>query len=1268
MGTTAWAQISSRFRIEGELGRGGMGFVYDAIDLATGHRVALKTLREPSPRNIYRIKREFRVLADLQHPNLVALSELHVSEGQWFFTMERIDGAPFGAWVTRETEITAAEPAAAQDTMTTADDLPAVEVRADSAPGTFDPPRLIEAVRQLAEALGFLHGVGRVHCDVKPSNTLVTADGRLVLLDFGLTRGWEGEDPADPRTAPEGTVRYMAPEQGSLGDLTPAADMYAVGVMIFEALTGNVPFTGTAMHVLADRRRRVPPRPSTLVADVPPVLDELCIALMAIDPKSRPTAAQVLARLEGPDAQDRRRLDRALGESLPERFVGRGAVMDQLSQLLNEATGPGGSLRAVVIMGEPGVGKTALAREFAQRAADEHGVMVLSSRCNEQEAVPLRAFDGAMDRLSAHLLGHDESLLEAALPDDTSALLALFPVLARVPALARRVSPSTHAVRPEELRRRAVDLLQTLLLLFAEHDPMVLFVDDLQWVDNASLALLGLLASAPRPLPLLLLATARPPAEGEPGPLERLRASAPQWQDRGTAIALGGLDAAEADQLLDVAWAQTIDPARRESVVRDAEGHPFLLRELARFVAALPDVCKGSLPSLAEALGTRIERLPERDLRLLEAIVLTGVPVGLDTVCEATGLALVDCAYAAQRLKGQQLLRVTQRAERKVLEPYHDRVREVLEDQFDAHAADRRAQIHQALGQALLERAPSPRGAAVYAIVENLNRATPPKELEATLQLTALNLEAGQHALAATDYRTAGAYLDTGIGLLPSDAWSAHFTLSFELHLAHMQALYLGGDHQGAAACFEPLATRATLPRDISRVFRTKVNLDMNEFRDLDALATAREGLARLGHPLPRSPSKLQVLRELLWMKFTLRHVKPADYTALPHVEDEAILETQLLQHVTNHAALRADQNTMAIISVRGMRLIKEHGLTPAAASMLGNYLWLRLGILQEYDAAEALRKAALEIYEQYEDDPRVPRAGTLLILNGFCAPWSRPYAECARSMRVAYEHGVEQGDDMLGYVGILLQTLFLQEQGGPIPELVELAEEAHQAIARRKLRNWADAAYLTARVAHARTSPRDGKEYAAHTELAHVEHEDSIAGLTWHLSRCSLAYTLGDHDALEASVQGCARVAHQVMGMFALQLLSLWDAASAQRQLEKASWFERLKLHRRLRSAERKHAAWAARCPENFAHQHRLVAGIGAAARGERETATEHFDASIDLAAAHGCAAIGVIALEQRSRLRSNDTGRRADLREAASLAEQRSDLMTASVLRAEA
>src|SRR5688500_17106645 len=233
-----------------------MGVVYRVLDRARNREVALKTLKGSGGRELYRFKREFRSLADLAHPNLVALHELYTVGDEWMFTMELVDGVPFNRWVRplpppSEEEVGEFTPETG--TLGT--------LSGTSAPpplGKLDEKKLRNALRQLVDGVAALHAGGKLHRDIKPSNVLVDREGRVVILDFGLIADVDAFhiDRTHERAA-VGTPAYMSPEQAADKPLTDASDWYSVGVMLYEALTGRRPFEGPPDQMLARKPKEI---------------------------------------------------------------------------------------------------------------------------------------------------------------------------------------------------------------------------------------------------------------------------------------------------------------------------------------------------------------------------------------------------------------------------------------------------------------------------------------------------------------------------------------------------------------------------------------------------------------------------------------------------------------------------------------------------------------------------------------------------------------------------------------------------------------------------------------------------------------------------------------------------------------------------------------------------------------------------------------------------------------------------------------------------
>jgi serine/threonine protein kinase len=691
------------FEILGELGHGGMGVVYRAYDRKRREVVALKTMQWVDHTALDLFKKEFRAVADLVHPNLVALHELVWDGRLWFFTMELVEGVDFLSYVRGGVQGLCDSTLASQDT--TGSGHPAGEVAQDKGEAAVlggltaeQIERLRDALGQLAEGVNALHRARRLHRDIKPSNVLVRRDRRVTLLDFGLAA--EIDPSGLHRSAGRvvrGTLAYMSPEQAAGRPLSPASDWYSVGLMLFEALTGRRPSRGLDAADPVPGLPHFPFRPSTVAPGTPDDLDALCLDLLHPHAEGRPSGTEVLCRLGG------RAERRATAPPAQAPLIGREPHLAFLEgRLADLAMG-----RTVVVRvhGASGTGKSTLVQRFLERRTGRDRVVALSGRCYEREAVPYKALDSLIDALGGYLRQIPRHEVEALLPRDVTSLARVFPALRGIEAASTTSRRGLDVPDQQELRRRAFSALRELLARLGDRRVLVLALDDLQWGDVDSSAVLAELLRGPDSPTFLLLACHRD-EDVEASPflsafleLEARTAGSAAWHD----LAVKPLSADDSRRLASELLEGAVGASRLpEAIGKESGGNPFFVNELVRSIREGDDVvdrpeAAGGV-SLDGVIWSRITRLDDASRRLLEVVAVAGRPIRQGLAVRCAGLDQTDERHALATLKAGRLVRGKGLADREDVETYHDRVREAVVARLEAEVLrDRHGQLARVL-------------------------------------------------------------------------------------------------------------------------------------------------------------------------------------------------------------------------------------------------------------------------------------------------------------------------------------------------------------------------------------------------------------------------------------------------------------------------------------------------------------------------------------------------------------------------------------------
>lgn len=638
--------VVGEYTVTGILGEGSFGRVVRAFDPVAREDLAIKLLHVDDPASRLALRNELRYLAGIDHPGLLCADELLVVGSQDALVMPMVVGGGLDH---------------------------ALRTAAGVAGPIADDARFTALVVELLDAVDALHRADVLHMDLKPSNVLVDHVGRVRILDFGLSR-LRGR----ALDGPSGTLRYMAPEAMMGAPPEPPVDLYAIGVILFEALTGEQVHGDAADLVYARLRRPAAPLASRRPG-IDPAWSTIVDGLLQIDPARRPTAEALLDRLAGD--RSRRRW------GLP--FVGREAELRELRA--RWAAAARGRSGLVQLRGEPGVGKSQLLRRFVRALQVEGEVQVAWGRVHERDATRYRALDGVIDQVGELLRGSPALAAGAAAIPHFGGLAQIFPGLA-LDELAEASVPVPK--RPERLLARVLELL-------TRERPLLLVIDDVQWgdADSAEL-LLSVFAEATSARVLVVLA-GRAEASPFTAAIDASLARGPGIASVG--IELGPLAVDQGRAFLEAVAEGETDRAVLDALVERCGGLP---RRLERCAVALAG---GAAPvELDVGVGRRLDDLEPGLHGLFERLAAARGPLSA-AVLAAAGASIPDRArLRALAVEGLVMVRGSAGV-RELALGYEMSRGSCLKD------SDREAELLRRLAAALIDR-----GGDAAAIVEHL--------------------------------------------------------------------------------------------------------------------------------------------------------------------------------------------------------------------------------------------------------------------------------------------------------------------------------------------------------------------------------------------------------------------------------------------------------------------------------------------------------------------------------------------------------------------
>jgi PAS domain S-box-containing protein len=1075
----------------------------------------------------------------------------------------------------------------------------------------------------------------------------------LKITGFGFSRELvHGSEPwANPALAGE-TLAYLSPEQtGRMNrGVDYRTDFYSLGATLYELLTGAPPFAfQDPIDMIHAHIAKNPVPPDQLRADLPAVVSDIVLKLLSKATADRYQSGFGLAA-DGRQCLEQLRAsgriapfilgaqDLSSEVILPHRLVGRDQERTRLGNFFERVRQ--GAVELLLVTGEPGIGKSALVDELHASLGAGRGYFIAGKFDAFHRVAPYSALIQAFKDLTRQLLAEsDERLrhfrkrLGRALGPNGKIITDAIPEI----ELIIGPQPDIPALSPEQTRNRFDLCFQNFVRVFADADhPLVLFLDDLQWADSASLHLVERIATDRSVHHLLLVGAYRETGIGSQHPLMQSRAAIQSAGIALHALHVAALDAEHINALL--AGGLHCPPERSQplaqAVYAKTKGNPFFIRQFLRTLVdqrlLSRDAAQGwrwdldrimalqATDNVVQFMADKLHELPPPALQLIQRCACIGNHFDLETLAAISEAALDEILAMLDILAQAGLVHRMQ--ERYLFTD--DRIQEAA---YSLLSSVEREYAHDRIGHLYLRQTtPDELIQRIFYICDQLNRSnTHTAAPGERVRLAELNLAAGIKAKRSAAYAAAVDYLVKGCALLSQESWRNHYDLSYALYSEQMECQYLNRNFEEAERLFTTLIAHSASRRDQARAYHIMIVLYTNLRSPKEAVDLGLKALTLFGIHLSADMGKLGVLNDLIWVKRRIDKLGVEQAVNLPAMEDPDQNACIDLLFITGTPAYFYNQNLMAKLALRGMRImLRQHRTMPYAASgniALATIIQTALG---DYALGYRLGEAALKLYERFNDRKTAGMIHHTFAF--FILHWQRHARHSLDYYRQAYQLSLDGGDfiyaghsinaaiDCRLMIGLPLDDILAENHRHR--ELMTVVKDPF--IAMRHLENQQFILALKGQTADRCSLSGPGYDEAGHfRKLREVK---NIFGLCYALLyKLKILYWFGQWGRARetaAELQGCIQVQMGTLitaehcFYYALILTALMNAGRS----KPAYRLTLSKLLRKLRQ-------WAAVCPDNFQHKYDLVMAERLRVKGRTMAAVRHYHAAIEGARRNG-------------------------------------------------
>ncbi|MBD2455279.1 AAA family ATPase [Nostoc sp. FACHB-87] len=1129
---------------------------------------------------------------------------------------------------------------------------------------TLDLIQSLKITIELTKALEHLHQQQIIHKDIKPSNIIINLQTNTVkLADFGIASRLNKETPqfTNPNCV-EGTLAYMSPEQtGRMNRILDyRSDFYSLGVTLYEMLTQQIPFVSPDPLEVVYRHIAVPPvNPQLLNPDIPDAVSEIVMKLMAKNAEDRyQSATGLLVDLENCLEQLETKgeitnfipgkLDILSQLLIPQKLYGRETQVNELLAAFERVNA--GTSEIMLVSGYSGIGKSALVNEVNKPITQLQGYFISGKFDQLKRNIPYASLIQAFTYLVRCLLTENpekiavwKSKILAALGTNGKVITDVIPEV----ELIIGKQPEIPELGAAESQNRFHRVFEEFIQVFTQKEhPLVIFLDDLQWADSATLNLIKLLTTNPNSKYLLFIGAYR---DNEVSPTHPLIQTITEIQNVGTIVnnlVLQPLDLHHVNQII----AETLQASRHSSnqdvtsqafkqqifqlaelIFNKTGGNPFFLTQLLQAlyqeylllfdfnsqqwqwdldkIQAIGITDK----NVVELVASRLEKLPPATQEILKLAACVGDRFSLDVLTiinekapSITANELYPALQAGLILPLNESYRIplvfnqeeavklkfeTSTISYKFL---HDRVQQAA---YSLIPASQKQDTHLKIGQLLVKNIPPAEiEAHIFDIVNQLNVGVNSiVEQSQKTELAKFNLIAGRKAKASTAYEAALKYYKIGIELLSTDVWQTEYQLALSLYEGGAEVAHLGGNFEQMLKWADVVLLEAQTLLDKVHVYEVQIIASIIHKQQRKAIQIALSTLELLGIKIPEQPTAVEYELRVEEITANLQTKAIADLINLPLMTDpQKIAAMRILMGVLP-AAFQTAPELMPLIAYEMVILSLKYGNTSVSAYGYSLYGLLLCGVQGKIDVGYEFGKLALNVVSQFNAEELKPKI--LTVVSAHVMHWQEHIQETLITSKQGFATGLETGDlEYAGYCGYIYpyhsfwlgKELWILEK-----ELVAYCESLKK-IQQQVAFTW-NSIYLQT-VLNLKGSPENvyylmGEAYDEQVMLpTHQQVNDLYTMNHLFVNKLMLAYLFGEYQLAVEYAAMAEKSLGGVTGLFVVPLFYFYDSLAKLANYQTASEATQTEILEKVRNNQQKMELWATHAPMNHLHKFYLV------------------------------------------------------------------------------